>query len=148
LAFLLSCLKKYLMMNRVSILTALLLMSASAMGQRAPEKRIEKSVFTSKINDYLTKRPMNAEDLWKLGRVSAEGLTVDGTTLVYGVSNYSFEENKSEKNLFTIPVKGGTAQAFTTESGGESVIEITAENDVIYLFKGGRKISTVPLQFN
>ncbi|HLS37722.1 MAG TPA: hypothetical protein VK023_05570, partial [Sphingobacterium bovisgrunnientis] len=81
------------MMNRVSILTALLLMSASAMGQRAPEKRIEKSVFTSKINDYLTKRPMNAEDLWKLGRVSAEGLTVDGTTLVYGVSNYSFEEN-------------------------------------------------------
>ncbi|WP_240140949.1 S9 family peptidase [Sphingobacterium bovisgrunnientis] len=124
------------MMNRVSILTALLLMSASAMGQRAPEKRIEKSVLTSKINDYLTKRPMNAEDLWKLGRVSAEGLTVDGTTLVYGVSNYSFEENKSEKNLFTIPVKGGTAQAFPTEPGGESVIEITAENDVIYLFKG------------
>jgi dipeptidyl aminopeptidase/acylaminoacyl peptidase len=124
------------MMNRVSILTVLLLMSASAMGQRAPEKRIEKSVLTSKINDYLTKRPMNAEDLWKLGRVSAEGLSADGTILVYGVSNYSFEENKSEKNLFTIPVKGGTAQAFTMELGGESVIEITAENDVIYLYKG------------
>src|SRR5690606_36735565 len=44
--------------------------------------------------------------------------------------------SKSEKNLFTIPVKGGTAQAFPTEPGDESVIEITAENDVIYLFKG------------
>lgn len=123
-------------MNRVSILTVLLLMSASAMGQRAPEKKIEKSVLTNKINEYLAKRPMNAEDLWKLGRVSAEGLSADGSVLVYGVSNYSFEENKSEKNLFTIPVKGGAVKELTTEPGGESVIEITADNHVIYLYKG------------
>lgn len=124
------------MMNRVSILTVLLLMSASAMGQRAPEKKIEKSVLTNKINEYLAKRPMNAEDLWKLGRVSAEGLSADGSVLVYGVSNYSFEENKSEKNLFTIPLKGGDAKPFTTDLGSETVIEITSSDDVIYLFKG------------
>ncbi|NGM74842.1 S9 family peptidase [Sphingobacterium sp. SGL-16] len=123
-------------MNRVSILTVLLLMSASAMGQRAPEKKIEKSVLTNKINEYLAKRPMNAEDLWKLGRVSAEGLSADGSVLVYGVSNYSFEENKSEKNLFTIPLKGGDAKPFTTDLGSETVIEITSSDDVIYLFKG------------
>ena len=123
-------------MNRFSILTALLLMSASTMGQYAPEKKIEKSVLTNKINDYLNKKPMTAEDLWSLGRVSAEGLSADGSTLIFGVSNYSFEENKSEKNLFTISVKGGDAKPFTTELGGETVIEITPSDDVIYLYKG------------
>ena len=123
-------------MNRVSILTALLLMVASAMAQKVPEKNIEKSVLTDKINNYLDKRPMTAEDLWKLGRVSAEGLSADDNTVIYGVSNYSFEENKSEKNLYTISVKGGVAQNFTTEPGGESVVEVTANNDVIYLYKG------------
>ncbi|MCA5006630.1 S9 family peptidase [Sphingobacterium sp. WQ 366] len=123
-------------MNRVSILTVLLLMGASAMGQRAPEKNIEKSVLTSKINNYLNKRVMSSEDLWKLGRVSAEGLSADGSILIYGVSNYSFEENKSEKNLYTIPTQGGIGKEFTNESGGESVVEITSDNDVIYLYKG------------
>lgn len=123
-------------MNRVSILTALLLMSVSAMGQTAPEKNIDKSVLTNKINDYLAKRPMTAEDLWKLGRVSAEGLSADGSTLIYGVSIYSFEDNKSEKNLYHIPVRGGGAQVFTSKPGSESVVKVTANNEVIYLHQG------------
>ncbi|WP_231561326.1 S9 family peptidase [Sphingobacterium sp. T2] len=88
------------------------------------------------MKEALSKRAMTPTDLWAVGRVSAEGLSADGSTLVYGVSNYSFEQNKSEKNLFTIPVKGGVAKPFTTDPGGESVIEITPENEVIYLYKG------------
>ena len=123
-------------MNKGTILTVLLFAGTAAMGQYAPEKRIEKSVLVNKMNDYLNKKSMDAEDLWKLGRVSAEGLSADGETLVYGVSNYSFQDNKSEKNLFTIPVKGGISQQFTSEAGGEYVVEILLNNDVIYLFKG------------
>ena len=123
-------------MNRISILTGLLIMGASAMGQHAPEKKIEKSVLTSRINTFLTKKEMTAEDLWKLGRVTAEGISADESTLIYGVSNYSFEDNTSEKNLFTIALKGGESKPFLTEAGAENVVEITKANEVIYLYKG------------
>lgn len=79
---------------------------------------------------------MTPEKLWEIGRVSAEGLSADGKYVVYGVSQYSFGENKSEKNLFVAPVAGGAAVQFTEGQGGESVVEITADGQVIYLYKG------------
>lgn len=123
-------------MNKVTILSAFLLLGLQGQAQRLPEKQVDANQFKSQMKEALSKRAMTPTDLWAVGRVSAEGLSADGSTLVYGVSNYSFEQNKSEKNLFTIPVKGGVAKPFTTDPGGESVIEITPENEVIYLYKG------------
>lgn len=123
-------------MNKVTILSAFLLLGLQGQAQRLPEKQVDANQFKSQMKEALSKRAMTPTDLWAVGRVSAEGLSADGSTLVYGVSNYSFEQNKSEKNLFTIPVKGGVAKPFTADPGGESVIEITPENEVIYLYKG------------
>src|SRR5690606_30880547 len=122
-------------MHKISVLTVTLLVGSSALAQRTPEKMIDKSLITQNLK-HLGKDVMTPEKLWELGRVSAEGLSADGKILVYGVSNYSFDENKSEKNLFVIPVSGGEAKPFTVEAGGESVVEITGNGDVIYLFKG------------
>lgn len=122
-------------MNKISALTCALLLSSSLLAQHAPEKRINRTLITNKIYDVGEER-MTPEKLWALGRVSAEGLSADGKSVVYGVSNYSLGENKSEKNLYVVPVNGGAAVQFTHEAGAESVLQITAAGDVLYLLKG------------
>ncbi len=52
---------------------------------------------------------MTPELLWKLGRVSALGISKDGKNIVYRVSTPSVEENKSSSKYYTIPVNGGNA---------------------------------------
>ncbi|SMG42675.1 S9 family peptidase [Sphingobacterium psychroaquaticum] len=122
-------------MNKVSVLAVAILLASTTFAQRAPEKKIDKSLITDKMQ-HLGKDLMTPEKLWEIGRVSAEGLSADGKYVVYGVSQYSFGENKSEKNLFVAPVAGGAAVQFTEGQGGESVVEITNDGQVIYLYKG------------
>ncbi|MCY4779984.1 S9 family peptidase [Sphingobacterium sp. UT-1RO-CII-1] len=122
-------------MNKVSMLAVAVLLSSSAYTQRAPERMIDKSLITHKMQN-LGKDIMTPEILWELGRVSAEGLSKDGKQLVFGVSNYNLGDNKSEKNLYVVPVSGGNAEVFTSSPGGESVIDITEQGDVVYLLAG------------
>lgn len=124
------------MKNKNSILAIALLMGYTASAQRVPERLIDKSLITDKINETLAQRPMSPELLWQLGRVSAEGMTSDGKTLIYGVSNYSFESNKSEKNLHLLDIATGKTSQFTQDEGGESVLKVEDNGDVIYAFKG------------
>ena len=56
---------------------------------------------------------MTPELLWKLGRVSALGITKDGKNIVYKVSVPVIEENKSASKFYTIPVNGGNATEVT-----------------------------------
>lgn len=123
-------------MYKISSLALAMLLSHSTFAQRTPEKRFDKSLITEKLQETFAQRPMSAETLWELGRVSAEGLTPDGKTLVYGVSNYSLADNKSEKNLFTLSIGTGQSTQFTQEEGGESVVKILPNGDVVYLLKG------------
>ncbi len=51
---------------------------------------------------------MTPELLWKVGRVSALGITKDGKNIVYKVSTPNVAENKSDSKFYTIPVTGGT----------------------------------------
>lgn len=80
--------------------------------------------------------PISPSTLWNLGRVSAEGLSSDGKTLLYGVSDYNLESNTSEKNLYTISLDNGAGVQFTDQKGGETVVLIEKNGDVIYLLKG------------
>lgn len=122
-------------MNKISIVTCVVLLSTASLAQQTPEKRVNRSLITNKLY-HLGNEILTPEKLWELGRVSAEGLSSDGKYLVYGVSNYNFGENKSEKNLYVAALEGGEVTQFTAEAGGESVVEITKKGDVIYLFKG------------
>jgi len=52
---------------------------------------------------------LSPETLWKLGRVTPLGISVDGKNIVYKVAIPSVEENKSNAKFYTIPVTGGNA---------------------------------------
>jgi len=52
---------------------------------------------------------MTPETLWKLGRVTAMGISKDGNNIVYKVSIPSVEENKLNSKYYTIPVNCGNA---------------------------------------
>lgn len=53
---------------------------------------------------------MTPELLWELGRVSAVGLTKDGSQIVYNVTTYNMAENNSSSQTYIIPLQGGTPQ--------------------------------------
>jgi dipeptidyl aminopeptidase/acylaminoacyl peptidase len=52
---------------------------------------------------------MSPELLWKLGRITALGISNDGKNIVYKVNTPKAEENKSETKFYTLPVNGGVA---------------------------------------
>ena len=52
---------------------------------------------------------LTPETLWKLGRVSALGLTKDKQSVIYAVATPDVKENKSNRKYYSIPVTGGNA---------------------------------------
>ncbi len=62
---------------------------------------------------------MTPELLWKLGRVSAVGLTKDGKSVVYNVTHFNAEENTSSTKQFQISLDGGEAVEIVN---GESLV--------------------------
>ena len=52
---------------------------------------------------------LSPELLWKLGRITTLGVSIDGKNIVYKVAIPSMEENKSNSKFYTIPLIGGNA---------------------------------------
>lgn len=65
------------------------------------------------INSVAAQEVMTPELLWKLGRVTALGISNDGKNIVYKVATPSIEENKSNSKYYTIPVSGGNPTEVT-----------------------------------
>jgi len=51
---------------------------------------------------------LTPELLWKLGRVSAVGITKDNKGVVYALSIPNVDENKNNRRLYYISLTGGT----------------------------------------
>ncbi len=125
------------MFRTTSIIACLLINNMlNAQTRKEVPQKVDRPVIAVKYNNSSSKEPLSPKKLWELGRVNAEALSADGSQLIFGVSNYQFEENKSEKNLFVIPIIGGEAKQLTDSPGGESVLQVTADNQVLYLHKG------------
>lgn len=86
------------------------------------------------IQQSMAQQKMTPELLWQLGRVSGETVTDDGT-VIFGVSRYNMQDNKSERNLWAVPVSGGAAKQLTTAAGGESVVQVSGGR-ILYSHKG------------
>ncbi len=78
---------------------------------------------------------LTPEILWQLGRVSAECLSPDSLKIIYGVTYYNKEENKSERNLYSVPLKGGASKQITTTPGAEYNVVMLPNGNMAYLFK-------------
>lgn len=61
------------------------------------------------ISTMKSQETMSPELLWKLGRVTALGISKDKKNIIYKVSTPSVSENKSNSKLYSIPVLGGNA---------------------------------------
>ncbi len=71
----------------------------------------------------LTSDIMTPEVLWSFGRVSGVEISPDNSTLLFGVSFYNVEENRGNREIFTMPTNGGEAVNVTnTESGEYSAV--------------------------
>jgi dipeptidyl aminopeptidase/acylaminoacyl peptidase len=76
---------------------------------------------------------LTPETLWKLGRVSALGISKDGKTIVYKVSTPSVAENKSNSKFYTIPVTGGNALEVQEEQTKVLLADKNVSPDGVYI---------------
>ncbi len=62
---------------------------------------------------------MTAETLWEFGRVSDIRVSPDGKTILFGITYFDVEANKGTRNLYIMPVSGGTPKQITNTSINE-----------------------------
>ncbi|QKJ29805.1 S9 family peptidase [Mucilaginibacter mali] len=86
--------------------------------------------------DAQVKQNLTPETLWKLGRLGDQHITPDGKQILFGVTQFNMVQNKSEVNLFTVPVAGGPMRQITNEPGSKSILKIAPGGRVTYLFEG------------
>lgn len=81
---------------------------------------------TNVSSNYLPDTPqlssdiMTPELLWSFGRVGGAQVSPDGKTVLYTVTYYNIEENKSYRDIYTVPVSGGEAKNITNSGINES----------------------------
>ena len=56
---------------------------------------------------------MTPEVLWSFGRVGGTQVSPDGKSVIYDVTYFNIAENKSYRDIYSIPVAGGTAKKLT-----------------------------------
>lgn len=81
---------------------------------------------------------MNPELLWKLNRVSGETVSPDGKSVILGITHYNLEENKGNRNLFSIPSTGGTPKQLTNMAGSEYDAQYRPDGKKIGFLNGGQ----------
>lgn len=62
---------------------------------------------------------MTPEVLWSFGRLGGENLSPDEKTILYGVSYFNKEENRSYRDIYTLSVDGGTPVQLTNTGKNE-----------------------------
>lgn len=65
------------------------------------------------------KKPLTVDDIWAVQRVGSPALSPDGKTVAYTVSVYDMEENKSNGDVWTVPLSGGAPRRITTNKASD-----------------------------
>ena len=81
---------------------------------------------------------MTPEVLLSLGRLSDPQLSPDGKTILYGVSYTSIAENRSVRNLYTVPVKGGDPTPLTKDGKSISAAKWSTDGSAVFFLQGGQ----------
>lgn len=83
-------------------------------------KKIIFILFGTVLCQWLSAQSKLTEELlWKMGRVSEMQVSPDGKTVLYGITYYSLDENKGNRDLYTVPVSGGAPTRLTDTKGSE-----------------------------
>ena len=87
---------------------AALVAAVAALGGSMPAKAAE------------PKKPLDAETLWKVQRLSAPAVSPDGRFAVVPVGIPAADEDKIRTDLWLVPTEGGDARLLTTHEGSDS----------------------------
>ena len=66
------------------------------------------------------KKPLTAEDIWKMKRIGSFVVNPAKTEAVFSVTTYDASKNESESDLFLLDLKTSEYRKFTSSKGGES----------------------------
>ncbi len=85
----------------------------------------KESATSTSTENYIPETPelssdiMTPEVLWSFGRLGVAEVSPDGKTVLYTVTYYNIEENKSYRDIYTILVSGGEAINITNSGAKE-----------------------------
>lgn len=65
------------------------------------------------------KRPITPQDLWAMKRLAAPAISPDGSQVVFTVTEWSIEKNKSTANLWLVDLAGGSPRRLTTAAASD-----------------------------
>lgn len=99
------------------IFSALALLFITACNQEQ-EKEVPQDIIGKHMVE-LESDIMTPEILWAFGRVGDVQVSPDNSKILYGVSYYSVEKDKSNRELFLMDINGENKQQITTTAGGE-----------------------------
>lgn len=63
---------------------------------------------------------MTPEVLWSFGRISNVQLSPDRSQILFGITYYNIEQNKGFRDLYLLPVSGGSIKAITNTTVNEA----------------------------
>ncbi len=103
-------------MKKISLffIAAILIISACEQNQKETKTMVIGNPELNLENDLMT-----PEALWSFGRVSGQEVSPDGKTVLYGVSFYSIEQNKGNRDIYTIDVNGENGKQITHSEKSE-----------------------------
>lgn len=107
------------MVRNISFLVFLVIL-CSCTSNNQKEKQGLEPVFSSELTaEEIEEGRMTAEILWKFGRVHEAQVSPDGKNILYGLTRYDPPTNKSNTNIYRIPVEGGDPIQITSFKGHE-----------------------------
>ncbi|MCD4729019.1 MAG: S9 family peptidase [Bacteroidales bacterium] len=86
------------------IVSGLFLWSCTSSVNNPPKE--QSSEIIGKPDVKVTSDRMTPEILWAFGRVSGQEVSPDGKTVMYGVSYYSIDQNKGNRELYAVDIDG------------------------------------------
>lgn len=107
-------------MKRHSIIMAAMLMAGAAVTSCSDGNDKATAPIIGKKQMTIENRRLTPEALWAMGRIGAVSVSPDAQSVVYGVSYYSVEQNKSHHTLHIMNADGSNQRLLTTTAANET----------------------------
>ena len=116
-------------MNKSSLF---MMVMTCAFASNASGENFSGGKIIGKQNIKIENGLMTPEVLLSMGRVDGISVSPDGKNILYGVQYFSIPQNKSNRDLYVVPVSGGVSQQLTRTEKGEQEATWSTDGSHIY----------------
>jgi dipeptidyl aminopeptidase/acylaminoacyl peptidase len=95
-------------------------------------------IFISFAQIFSQKHAITVEDMWNMKRVGAYDVSPDGKTVVFTLTSYSMQTNKSNADLYLINADGTNLRPFKNSDLSESSPKFSPDGEKIAYSKKGQ----------